>query len=178
VRIRLEHNRSSGRHAAPTPALGLETAYTFAEVLVAGAILGFVATSLYGAFAAGFCVIQSTRENLRATQIMMQKLEAVRLFNWSQITNTTTYLVPSFTEVYDRLGGNGKSGVTYAGNVTQSIPTSTEMRYADAYRDSMRTITVTVWWTNYNRAKPIVHQREMQTRVARYGMQNYIWGGL
>ena len=42
----------------------------------------------------------------------------------------------------------------------------------------MRTITVTVYWTNYNGAKPIVHQREMQTRVARNGMQNYIWGAL
>ena len=64
--------------------------YTFAEVLVAAAILGFVATSLYGAFAAGFCVIQSTRENLRATQIMVQKMEAVRLLTWSQVGDTTT----------------------------------------------------------------------------------------
>ena len=46
----------------------------------------------------------------------------------------------------------------------------------EAYRTNMRTITVTVYWTNYNGAKAIVHRREMQTRVARNGMQNYIWG--
>ena len=55
---------------------------------MAAAILGVVATSLYGAFTAGFFVIQSTRENLRATQIMVQKMEAIRLLTWSQVGDT------------------------------------------------------------------------------------------
>lgn len=170
MRIELKSKRRSVARASVP-----ETGYTFVEVLVAFAILGFVGVSLYGAFAAGFCVIQSTRENLRATQIMMQKMEAVRLFTWSQITNTTTYLVPSFSEPYDPLSGPLNSGVRYSGHVTASGYTGD---LPDAYRDNMRTITVTVCWTNYNGTQPIVHLREMQTRVARYGMQNYIWGAL
>ena len=142
---------------------------------MATGILGFVAASLFGAFSAGFCVIQSTRENLRATQIMVQKLEAVRLFTWSQVGNTSQYLTPAFTESYDPLGTSSKSGgAKYQGFVTSSTPTDLPL----AYQANMRTITVTLYWTNYLGTKPIVHKREMQTRVARNGMQNYIWGAL
>jgi hypothetical protein len=151
--------------------------YTFAEVLVAAGILGFMGTSLYAAFASGFCLIQSTRENLRATQIMVQKLEAVRLFTWSQVCDTTDYLKSTFTEVYDPLADNSRSrGASYTGNVTASVPDVGEL--PEAYRTNMRTLTVSLSWTNYNGARPIVHQRKMTTRVARNGMQNYIWGDL
>jgi Tfp pilus assembly protein PilE len=154
----------------------LEKGYTLAEVLVAGAILGLVATSLYGAFSAGFCLIQSTREDLRATQIMVQKMEAVRLFTWTQVADTNNYLVPTFTEPYDPLGvTNNCAGASYTGYVTASVPAVGDL--PEAYRTNMRTITVSLYWTNYLGTKAILHKREMQTRVARNGMQNYIWGG-
>ncbi len=150
--------------------------FALAEVLVAAGILAFVSTSLYGAFSAGFCLIQSTRENLRATQIMVQKLEAVRLFTWSQVCDTTNYLTSNFTAVYDPLGVNsGNSGAQYTGTVTASVPAAGEL--PEAYRTNMRTITVSLNWTTQNGAKAIPHQRQMTTRVARNGMQNYIWGG-
>jgi len=151
--------------------------YTFGEVLMATGILGFVATSLCVGFNSGFCLIQSTRENLRATQIMLQKVEAVRLFTWSQVCNTNNYLKSTFTEVYDPLGAtNHCGGAKYTGLVTVSVPAAGEL--PEAYRTNMRTITVNLFWTNYNAGKAIVQQREMQTRVARNGMQNYIWGAL
>jgi hypothetical protein len=146
---------------------------------VAAGLLGFVATTLYGAFGAGFCVIQSTREDLRATQILVQKMEAVRLFTWSQVADTNNYLKFSFGEKYDPLGAtNNCGGAQYTGYVRASVPTALDLPGADAYRANMRTITVTLYWTNYNGGKTIVHQREMQTRIARNGMQNYIWGSL
>ena len=144
---------------------------------MAAVILGFVGTSLYGAFGAGFCLIQSTRESLRATQILVQKTEAVRLFTWSQVADTTNFLKFNFTEKYDPLGAtNNSGGAQYTGYVRASVPATGEL--PEAYRTNMRTITVTLYWTNYNGSKAIVHQREMQTRVARNGMQNYIWGAL
>jgi hypothetical protein len=145
--------------------------------MVASVIIAFVGTSLYGALAAGFCVMQSTRENLRATQIMMQKTEAIRLFTWDEICNTNLYLKPSFVEPYDPLGAtNHSGGAQYTGFVTASVPAVGDV--PEAYRTNMRTVTITVYWTNYNSARRIVHRREMQTRVARSGMQNYIWGAL
>lgn len=172
MRIVLKYKRGSAERANRRA-----RGFTFAEVLVAAGILGFMGTSLYAAFAAGFCLIQSTRENLRATQIMVQKLEAVRLFTWSQVCDSTDYLKSTFTEVYDPVGvNNGTSGAHYTGIVTASVPAVGEL--PEAYRTNMRTITVSLYWTNSTGASAIVHERKMTTRVARYGMQNYIWGEL
>ncbi len=104
MRIRLQCKQRAAASGSPTRASLLETGYTFVEVLVAAGILGFVGASLYAAFAAGFVVIQTTRENLRATQIMVQKLEAVRLFTWSQVNDSTNYLKPTFVERMIRWG--------------------------------------------------------------------------
>ena len=43
---------------------------------------------------------------------------------------------------------------------------------------NMHLITVNLNWTNYNRGVAIPHNRQMQTQVARYGLQNYIWGAI
>ncbi len=177
MKIRLKYKRRLDGGGTPARRDYCRAGYTFAEVLVASAILGFVSTALYGAFSAGFCVIQSTRENLRATQILVQKLEAVRLFTWSQVADTNNYLKFTFGEKYDPLGAtNNCGGAQYTGYVRASVPAAGDL--PEAYRTNMRTITVTLYWTNYHGAKAIVHQREMQTRVARNGMQNYIWGAL
>jgi len=95
------------------------------------------------------------------------------------VADTTNYLKFAFAENYDPLGAtNNTGGAKYTGYVRASVPTAGDLPGADAYRTNMRTITVTLYWTNYNGGKTIVHQREMQTRVARNGMQNYIWGAL
>jgi len=154
-----------------------KSAYTFIEVLVASTILGFVGASLCWGLMAGNNLIQSSRENLRATQILLQKMEAIRLFTWSQINNPTNYLTSNFLEDYDPLSAtNGCGGAKYQCLISASIPAPGEL--PEAYRTNMRTITVTLFWTNYNAGSAVIKKREMQTRVARNGMQNYIWGAL
>lgn len=153
----------------------LRQAYTIVEVIIAVLILAIMLVSLYAGFSAGFAVIQLSRENLRATQIMVQKMEAVRLLNWSQILNTNTYVQSAFTAYYNPSGTNdGTAGTVYNGRVSTDVPPGVPA----AYRNNMRAITVTLFWTNYPR-KPytniIVRTRQMQTFVARYGMQNYIY---
>jgi prepilin-type N-terminal cleavage/methylation domain-containing protein len=177
MRISLKSNQRSQRCAVRACATLTEKGFTLAEVMVGAAILGVVGASLYAAFAAGFLLIQSTRENLRATQIMMQKMEAIRLFTWSQVCDTNNYLKPFFVEAYDPLGSRTNSGgAQYTGFMSATVPAVGEV--PEAYRTNMRTVTVSVYWTNYNGTKPIMHSRTMQTRVARNGMQNYIWGAL
>jgi len=176
MRIRFDSKQTSGESTSPACAALRQKGYTFVEVLVASGILGFVAATLYGAFAVGFCIIQATRENLRATQIMVQKTEAIRLLTWSQ-TGDTNYLRPVFVEAYDPSGARTNSaGAKYTGYVSATLPAAGAL--PEAYRTNMRTITVTVYWTNYMGGKSIVHRRDMQTRVARNGMQNYVWGAL
>ena len=101
----------------------------------------------------------------------MQKVEAVRLCTWTELSNF------SFQEAYDPLGATNQSGGTQffgtvATNLSPGIPSSS------SYAGNMRLVTVTVSWTNYHGTTPIAHTREMQTQVARYGLQNYIWGAI
>ena len=53
--------------------------FTFAEVLVAVVLVSIMVVSLNAAFSAGFTLLKLARENLRATQIMLQQMEILRL---------------------------------------------------------------------------------------------------
>ena len=146
-------------------------AYTLAEVMVAVLVVGVIAGAFYAALASGFALVQTTRDDLRATQILMQRVEAVRLCTWSELSNF------SFQEAYDPLGGTNQSGGTqYFGNVV--IDPSPSIPNSSSYASNVRLVTVSVSWTNYHGQTPIAHTRQMQTQVARYGLQNYIWGAI
>jgi len=139
--------------------------------MVAVGVIGIAGLALYAGFSIGFSIVTMARENLRATQILVQRTETIRLYKWTQLTNTTDYLKPTFTELYDPLGKtNQTSGAVYVGTVSVTIPND----LPDAYRDNMRTITVTVYWTNHIGGKTIPRSRQMQTYAARFGMQPYV----
>jgi hypothetical protein len=146
-----------------------QAAFTIAEVVVASAVLLIVALGFYMALSSGFRVLQASRENLRATQVMMQKLEAIRLCTWSQLTNFT------FSEPYNPLSTNN-AGIIYQGNVV--IGPATNLTTSPSYQNNMCLVTVGLSWTNAYRGTSLVHNRQMQSQVARYGLQNYIWGAL
>jgi len=146
-------------------------------VLAAVFVLAVAGASIFWGLTAGNNLILSTRENLRATQILLQKMEAIRLFTWTQINNPTNYLTSNFIENYDPLGATNNSvGTKYQCLISAAVPAVGEV--PEAYRTNMRTVTVTLYWTNYNGSTVLVKKHEMQTRVARNGMQNYIWGTL
>jgi type II secretory pathway pseudopilin PulG len=146
-------------------------AFTLVETLVAVLILGTISLSLFGAFSAGISTVQAARENMRATQILVQKMETVRLFTWNQGTQNNLAST-NFLSYYDPSSTN-QMGTVYRGRYT---PSPTPDSIPSAYRSNMRMATVTVYWTNYGRGKtPIVQSRQMQTFVARYGMQNYVY---
>jgi len=146
-------------------------AFTLAEALVSVLVLGILATGIAGAFSSGLGVVDAERKNLRATQIMMQKAEAIRLLTWSQGTNTS--LAPTnFTAFYDPSGTS--EGTVYAGYFSESAaPTNIPAAYAS----QMRLVTITLFWTNYpGHGRPgMVESRQMQTLVAHYGIQNYVY---
>jgi hypothetical protein len=171
MKIQLQCKQSAVGSFSPAGASAREAGDTFAKMLVGVAFVGVVVTMLYGAFSAGFPVIQSTRGNLRATQIVMQKAEALRLFTWSQVCDTNNHRKPLFVEPQDSRGD-----VQYAGYITSAVPAAGDL--ANAARSHMRPVTVTLSWTNYHGAKPIVQTREIHTRLARNGTPKYIWGAL
>ena len=153
-------------------------AYTLVEVMVAIMVLAIMIVCLYAGFASGLAVTQLSRENLRATQILVKRMEDVRLYKWSQITNTL-FFKTNFTSYYYPPGTNNNTqGTTYGGVISWSDPLPAGV--PGDYQASLRVITMTLYWTNQptgagSRSNIIVRSRQMQTYVARYGMQNYVY---
>src|SRR5712671_5237712 len=114
------------RRKITTPA-----AYTLVEVIVSVLVLALMLISLYGGFSSGFAVVKLARENLRATQILMQKMETVRLLKWSQLLDTNNFLQPAFQDYYDPSGTNANAfGATYRGFVTTNAAVGVSPDYA------------------------------------------------
>src|SRR6185369_1143265 len=85
-------------------------AFTVAEVVVAILFFGIAGASFFLGFGQGFGFIGTSREDLRATQILQDKMEILRLYTWDQITNNG-FIPLTFTEVLDPSSSN--QGVTY-----------------------------------------------------------------
>jgi type II secretory pathway pseudopilin PulG len=141
-------------------------AYSMIEILVAVVVLAIMFVSLYSGFSAGFAVIQLARENLRATQILQEKMETIRLYTWDQI-NTPGFVPTNFVEKFYTVGTNtGNAGIIYTGNVNIANAAITE-----SYSNELKTVNIRLQWVSAN----ILRTREMQTFVTRNGLQNYIY---
>jgi prepilin-type N-terminal cleavage/methylation domain-containing protein len=142
--------------------------YTLMEFVMAVALLAIMMVSLYGGISSGFAVVQLARENLRGTQIMLERMEGIRLYNWNQLVYSN--MIPgTFTSCYYPLATNGESkGLAYSGSM---VITNATLSPAATYSSSMRMITVTLNWTNGN----IRRTRSMSTYVSKNGVQNYVY---
>jgi Tfp pilus assembly protein PilV len=140
-------------------------AFTLAEAMVAIAAGAVLLTALYGAITYSYGAIKLAREDLRATQVLVEQMEKVRLTPYANLGNFTTN-VPM---------ANGGSG-TYTISLTTGTPTMAQLTPPGLsnpnvlYASSMLRITATATWTNNN----IPRVRTMQTYAARNGAQGYI----
>ena len=138
-------------------------AFTLIEVLVCTAVIGVVFVSLYAGMASGVSTMQLARHNLRATQILIEKTETIRLYNWDQIT--TNFIPATFTTSYYPNGATNQQGVVYTGKVIISKPD------LDAnYADDMKLIKIELNWTTGS----LPRTRSVSTLYSRYGLQNYV----
>lgn len=140
-------------------------AFTLVEVMFASGIFAIACLAGYSGIIQGFRIIQNTREDLRATQILQNKTEVVRLYTWDQLTNGG-FVPLTFTNSFNPAGPNGSKGATYYGTVTfASAP------FTESYAADLEMVTFRVNWTNFN----VSHQRQFSTLVSHYGLQNYIY---
>ena len=142
------------------PAAG-RLAFSLIEVMFATVIIAVVFVSLYVAISQGFGVVQVARENLRATQIMQEQVEILRILNWDQVTtnpapwNFTASFYPSNLT---------NQGVVYSGsvNITNAPVSST-------YTTDVRLAVVSLSWMSGK----VSRRRELRTLVSHYGLHNY-----
>lgn len=142
-------------------------AFTLIEVLLGAAVTAIMLVSLYAGFTFGFQQTHLAQLNERATQILEEKMELVRLLNWSQLT-TPGFVPTSFQESYDASNPtNAASGsFIYSGTVLITNAPVTE-----TYSNDLRMVQVQVSWLDNGKT----HTRKMTTFVSQYGMQNYIY---
>ena len=134
------------------------------EVMLAVAIVGVEFVSLYVAISQGFAVVQSARENLRATQIMQEQVEVIRVLDWEKVTTNASPW--SFNASFYPASGTN-AGITYSGSIAV-----TDAPVPAAYSADMRLVVVSLSWTNGANGRSL-RNRELRTLVSRYGMHNY-----
>ncbi len=142
----------------------LQSATTIVEVVAAVTILAISAAGLMGALANGFFSVQLTRENQRATQILIERTEMARLYNWDQVT-APGFILTNFIASYDPSSSNG-GGVSYTGSVSVA-----DFPFAANYATNMRQLTITLDWAT----KGIQRQRSITTLLSRDGLQPYLF---
>ena len=142
---------------------------TLVETMVGMGVFGIGTFSLYAGISLGFSIVNHTREELRATQIMVEKMETIRLYSWDQI-NTTNFIPTTFTEHYYPAGvgqTNGwSSGVVYTGSVTFAASPSTP-----SYSTNLLKVTIGLNWATDETPR----SKTLSTYVSRDGLQKYIY---
>ncbi len=142
---------------------------TLTEVVMATGIIAITGAGVISSINYGLCIMRIARENQRATQVMLEKLEAIRLYNWTQVTNAG-FIPTSFTAVYDPTSAANSQGTIYYGSMSVTSPafTGTTPNYAP----NLRQFNVSLNWTN---SGGIAHHRSLSTYVAQNGVQNYVY---
>ncbi|PWU21917.1 MAG: hypothetical protein C5B50_00565 [Verrucomicrobia bacterium] len=135
--------------------------FTLVETLIASSVLGIMVVSLCSAYTFGFRVIRVSQENQRADQIMLQKLELLRVYGWSR-TCSNGFVPATFTDSFSP--GSSRPGVTYSGTILV-----TNAPISASYSNQLRLVTVTLNWSSSGRPC----SQNMSTLVAQYGIQTY-----
>jgi type II secretory pathway pseudopilin PulG len=145
-------------------------AFTIAEVMVAMVLVGIMFVSLYAGISSGFATINLARQNLRATQIALEKMETMRMYSWEQINSNgfvpLNFTAPFFPVAGTNVGGTNGGGITFYGTTV-----ITNTGYSNLYDPDLRLVIVTVRWTNGH----VAQTRSMETLISQYGMQRYIY---
>ena len=120
-------------------------------------LLTLMIVGIYGSFSFGFSVIKVSQEDTRADQILLQKVETLRVYNWYKLTNG--YFPTNFTATYSTNGG-----VTYQGTILIQPAPMTE-----SYSNTLRQVTASLSWVSTG----VPRYRTVTTLVSQNGIQTY-----
>jgi len=146
--------------------------FSVIEAVIGMMVFGITAVALYGGLVSGFTTVRLARENQRATQIILDTMEMVRLYSWDQLNEvgfvpTTFSVVDSGPAKTDSKGNKvTPSGVTYNGKITLS-----NAGLATNYDSKLKMVTVQLVWTSGGMQR----SRSLSTLVANDGLYSYIY---
>jgi len=158
------------RHPSHLARQRAQSAFSLMEIMIASGLAALMFIVGMTTFSSTFRIVALDRENSRAIEILLEKTELVRLYNWGQITgqDTNTFIPATFTASYSP-GRANNGGFSYWGTVLVTNAPITE-----TYKDHLREVIITLTWQSPS-SGTMLHTRSMTTLVSQYGLQNYIY---
>jgi hypothetical protein len=157
-------------------------AFSFVEVLIASGMGLFIFAALFYGIANGLTLLDVTRQNLRATQIVLSRMEGLRLCAWGNGTNqpsqvfNTTIIPTTFTDYFYPVGLNGVTNLGVAFYGTMVVQSNITLKPSASYSSNMAMVTISLRWTNSGYGNhQLAHSQSMSTYVSQSGIQNYIY---
>src|SRR5882724_3520803 len=132
-----------------------EGGFTLAEAILATLILTFVLTSVLAVVSQCARYLTDIRRTARASQVLQQEMEYVRLLDWNALQSLTN----QFTDPSD-------SKRIYAGTITTSAYSSF------GTTTTVEEVTLTVTWTNQVNS---ILTNSLTTLVSNGGLNKYIF---
>ena len=149
-----------------------QRASTLVEAVVGVALTGISIVALTAGITHGVQTIRRSRETLRATQIMEEKMDTIRLYSWDKVV-TPGFLPATFTNQFAppdaalNKFGNTSGGPTYFGAITVASNLPVDV----SYRANLVQITVSLQWDSGGATR----HASMSTFVAKNGLQTYVY---
>jgi type II secretory pathway pseudopilin PulG len=140
-------------------------AFTLVETMVGAAIISLLGMVLLAGIARTYNNVDFNAKNLRAVEILVEKMELIRARPWNEITNSG-HVPQSFKASFYNPGGTNNATNAFLYQGTVNIASAPVM---ESYGTNLRQVTITVYWTNDN----IRRVRSMTTLVSPYGIQPY-----
>ena len=146
---------------------GRNRGFSLVEAVVGLALLGLVCMALFSGLCNSTFSVQLARENLRATQLMAEKLDTIRLYSWKQLTNDVYINEKFYPPLFPPDPVTGKTNAAvYQGTIyVDPAPIS------EFYGKDMRLVTVELKWKTGN----LERSKSASTLVSRYGTYGYIY---
>jgi prepilin-type N-terminal cleavage/methylation domain-containing protein len=144
---------------------GKPKAFTIVEVLISIVIVGISAAGLMGCFRFAWFAVRMARENQRATQIILERAEAIRCYSWDNLASVPQ----TATDYYNRT--THEKPIYRVQTTLVSWSTTPPSGVAPSYASKMQTLTILCSW----RSGPVLRTRSYTTYIAQDGIQNYVF---
>ena len=130
--------------------------FTILEAMIASMILGLALGSVLAVASHCLRYVTDIRRTARASQVLQQKMEDIRLLNWTQVTSLTNV----FTDPND-------TNRIYSGRI---IRTTNDFYGTTA---TVLNVTLLVTWTNQSAGKVVTNS--LSTLMSNGGLNKYIF---
>lgn len=146
-------------------------AFFLLEATIGMALLGLVFMALYTGLVSTTYSVHLSRENLRATQLMAEKLDTIRLYGWNKIALDQFYIpnavidVPVYSDDPSQAGNNATPRLFNVEVFIEPAPIT------EPYAVDLRMVTVKLTW----QTGKMNRTRSMSTLVSRYGLFRYVY---